>query len=165
MTDIRGIRTAEELRTWLAARGSVRLALRASGLPAVPAVDVDASAPPAIARVNHGEWTADCPMPRCDAALLLTPGAPFLCPRCFNAAAAYRWRPVQWPAERAEIEATLLRQPLQSLRNWEPGIEVEDLLEAVEAEVRGEGPRHVRDVRQASDARRRRRAVLEERER
>lgn len=142
LADIHGITTADELRAWLRERRTVRLAMLRSGLADVPALDVDPDALPATARVNHGEWIADCPTVGCGSAMNLNPGLPFLCGSCLNAEIGHRWRSVSWPDAEA-IEAVLLQQPLHTLRNWTPGVEVEQLSEAVEAELRGDEPQRM----------------------
>jgi len=100
-----------------------------------PMDDVDPTAAPLVARVNHGVWIASCP---CD-----TPGTPapgmlvFLdapvawCIRCRNAATGERWRPVLLPPddERALIEAVLAVRPDAATRNWAPGETVADLVD------------------------------------
>ena len=158
MTDVRGIRTAEEYRTWIGGVASLRTRLLQQGLAAVPPVDVDVSAPPAVARVNHGEWIVDGPEHGCGGAVHLLPGAPFFCPGCLNAGADFRWRPVTVPprAAREAIEAVLLRQPLVHLRNWEPGIDAVTLAAEVDDELRGGPAKHVRAIRRAVQERERR---------
>lgn len=145
MSDVRAIRTAEELRAWLGTMNSIRPRLMQLGLREIPVVVVDEDAPPAFARVNHGEWIADCPERGCGGALLLVRDAPFFCPACLNAGVGHRWRVVEWPDATA-IEAVLLRQPMVHLRNWEPGIDVTTLVATVEGELRGERPKPIRVV-------------------
>lgn len=86
------------------------------GLPG----DVDTAAEPAIAYVNEGRWLADCPTTGCAGAMLLLEDAPFMCGACFNAAAGYRYRPVEWPArsDHQAIEAILVERPAPQTRNW-----------------------------------------------
>lgn len=80
----------------------------------------------AIAYVNHGRWVADCPS-GCGGAMLLDPEIPFMCGECFNVELDGRWRQIEWPKERAAIEAVLERRRLGINRNWNPGESVADL--------------------------------------
>lgn len=76
---------------------------------------------PALAYVNHGRWVADCPSPGCGGAMLVLKGGEFLCGTCFNAAIGGEYRPIEWPAEAAQIEALLIGRPLAVHMNWNPG--------------------------------------------
>lgn len=147
LAELRGIETAEQFRAFLGSLKAVRLELVRQGLRAVPPVLVDATAAPAVARVNHGDWIADCPTPRCGGSTVLMRGEPFICGRCLNAEIGNRWRRVTWPKDAGAIEAILTRQPSSQLRNWDPEISGPALAAAVESELRGERPRHVRELR------------------
>ena len=87
------------------------------GDPARPA----AGAAPAVAYVNWGRWAADCPEDGCPGAIDVLDGASFLCPSCLNAGIAYRYRPIEMPADREEIEAALEPRLVPATRNWVPG--------------------------------------------
>ena len=93
-----------------------------AGLPDVPA-DVTRTI---ATRVNHGRWLCRCET--CGAGMLLDSDTEYiLCPVC----AYYGWMRVDWPAEKAEIEAELLKHPghrlLSPVREWKPGWTLADL--------------------------------------
>lgn len=82
--------------------------------------------PVVLVRANHGVWQACCPF--CPSAQ----HAPeshlfFYCAICHNEAVGHKLVPVEWPANRAELEAALLRRPHRWARSWEPGETLEDL--------------------------------------
>lgn len=78
------------------------------------------------AEVNAGRWIVRCP--DCAGAQLAFENDPhFLCVDCGNQAIGGAWRPVSWPADRAEIEAVLLRRPDRETRSWRPDESVADL--------------------------------------
>ena len=87
--------------------------------------------PPALTFVNHGRWLWQCP--GCFTAVQVSEsgdGADLtFCPACFG----QEFVQPEFPAERAEIEAELLRQPgyrwNAPFRNWEPGDSVAYLQE------------------------------------
>jgi len=73
---------------------------------------------PVLAYVNHGRWVADCD---CNSAQVVSPADPrFLCPECVNAVSGGRWRPVLFPADPAEIEATFDEATPDRQINWHP---------------------------------------------
>ena len=99
--------------------------------PPPPLGRVVEAAAPAVARVNHGRWIADCPSEGCAGAEMVWPATPlFWCGGCGNRALGGLWRRVALPerAERASIEAALERRGEPAARNWAPGETVEDLL-------------------------------------
>ena len=79
------------------------------------------------ARINHGRWLVDCP--GCNSALVVDLSEPvFMCVECANAGNAGKWFQVTVPTDRADIEAELLKRPMNGRnpadaknRNWEPG--------------------------------------------
>ena len=87
----------------------------------LPAAGGSSQAAPAF--VNHGRWLWECP--GCLTAVQVSEAGGVVdlccCPACFGQAFV---QPV-FPAERAEIEAELMRQPgyrwNAPFRNWEPG--------------------------------------------
>ena len=87
--------------------------------------------PPALTFVNHGRWLWECPA--CFTAVQVCEsgdGADLICcPACFS----QEFVQPEFPAERADIEAELLRQPgyrwNAPFRNWEPGWTLADLQE------------------------------------
>jgi hypothetical protein len=96
--------------------------------------DVDASAAPMVARVNHGHWIASCecgsegePSPGCVVWLDWPIG---WCVRCGNAGAGGRWRPVVVPDSPTAlaIAAVLDLRPDPATQNWEPGESVAELV-------------------------------------
>jgi hypothetical protein len=91
----------------------------------IPAMtEIDEQAKPAVAYVNWGRWVADCPC-GCGGAELVEPDQPFMCASCWNRGGA--WLPVAWPAERAQIERTLVERSDARTRNWHPRESVADL--------------------------------------
>lgn len=84
----------------------------------------------ALAYVNHGRWVCDCPA--CNAGWLVRPeapqslfdakGRPYERCRCGTPIA------VQFPAEKAAIDAALAERRLDVNRNWYPHETVIDLL-------------------------------------
>lgn len=96
-----------------------------------PPTAVAAGADPAVAYVNHGRWIARCPDELCNngqpGVMYAEPDTPFYCTVCANVSIGHLWRPVQWPPERAAIEAELGRRSYPHQRNWTPGETVEHL--------------------------------------
>jgi hypothetical protein len=92
--------------------------VRARGFLPPPLADVAEDAPPAVARVNHNRWIADCP--DCDGAVDVWRDGPtaMLCPGCLNAVVGHRWRPVAMPGDVAGIEDALMDRALPATRNW-----------------------------------------------
>lgn len=71
-----------------------------------------------VAAVNRARWVARCPF--CPGAQLVHPADPRLfCVDCLCEAGGFRWVPVVWPADPAEIEAVLAPRPTD-VCNWEP---------------------------------------------
>lgn len=93
--------------------------VRAAGFPVPPLSAVALGAPPAVARVNHNRWIADCP--DCAGAVDVWRDGPHLmiCPNCLNARAGHLWRRVALPADAAAIEDALMDRPIPQTRNWE----------------------------------------------
>lgn len=98
----------------------------------LPAAGNDQPIAPAF--VNHGRWLWQCP--GCLTAVQVAErgaadpsplASPVCCPACFGQAFVQP----QFPAERAQIEAELLRQPgyrwNAPFRNWQPGWSLDDL--------------------------------------
>ncbi len=83
--------------------------------------------------VNHGRWVVDCP--DCNGAqLACRTDRRFMCDECGNITIGGLWRPVDWPADIAAIEAVLQVRPLAN-QNWAPGETVQDL--AADNNLRG----------------------------
>ncbi len=59
-----------------------------------------------------------------------------MCNECGNVAAGGLWLPIEWPVDRAEIEAVVETRQTKN-QNWLPGQTVEDL----RAETRDHGVR------------------------
>lgn len=69
---------------------------------------------PVRARIWQGQWIADC---ECRGASFVDPDEPvFFCFSCGNRAHGKQLRPVEFPAERAEIERLILERPVDDLR-------------------------------------------------
>jgi len=84
-----------------------------------PLPETIAEAPIIQARVNHGNWIADCPF--CAGAELVDPtDLRFWCLSCDMSANGGQWLPVAVPAMRAEIETALVIRPRAENRNWFP---------------------------------------------
>ena len=101
-----------------------------------PLDDVDETAPPLDAEVNHGRWVWLCPCRRgSEADPPLGGGVVFVerplgwCPRCANVESGGRWRVIRLPSERVELEALLALRPDPETRNWWPGETTADLAE------------------------------------
>ena len=125
-----GIVGATEHHNWVMSRGSVQQRLKRIGMTAEQIgtpEDMDESAAPAIAYVNHGRWVADCPTPACHSAMAITPGIPFLCGGCLNAEVGYHYRPVEWPHDKGEREEILSARPLPESANARPEETAESL--------------------------------------
>jgi hypothetical protein len=87
---------------------------------------VDPAAVPLRARVYRNQWIVDCP--DCHNAEFAWPDTPwFMCSDCLNGMTAHAWRPVQFPADRVQIEATLRARRLPSTRNWDWSESLADL--------------------------------------
>ena len=101
---------------------------RGETLPVIDpsSLDVD-SLNDATLEVNHGRWCWQCPA--CHNGELVEDESLVICYQC----ATGGWHAPRWPANRAEIEAELLRQPgyrlFSPVRNWEPGWSMEYLQE------------------------------------
>lgn len=120
--DLFDLTTPAEKHAWLLDQPSAKRAARQMrvNLKALH-FDIDPTAPPALAYVNHGRWVADCPSEGCAGATSIMPGAGFLCAECLNAEVGHRYRPVAWPAERAAVEDALCCRRLPQTANWRPG--------------------------------------------
>lgn len=136
--DLFGYQGNDEQHRWLLSRGSVKQRMRQLaiteaqiGKPDKP----DASAPKAIAYVNHGRWVADCPSEYCNGAVGVTPGHAFLCGSCLNIEVGCRYRLVEWPQERGGIEEALAARPTPEVANWRPGETVRELREETAAHM------------------------------
>jgi hypothetical protein len=101
-----------------------------------PLTEVDPEAPPALAQVNplpNGmvRWIAVCPAcqgrGRASAEYVWLTTPLMFCTRCCNADLGGKWRQVQLPEERAEIERLLLLRPDPETRGWRPDESVLDL--------------------------------------
>jgi hypothetical protein len=101
--------------------------VRASGFPVPPLSGVALGVPPAVARINHNRWIADCP--DCTGAVDVWRDGPHLmiCPNCLNAAIGNLWRRVRMPADVAGIEDALMDRPIPATRNWHAGESVAGL--------------------------------------
>lgn len=99
----------------------------ARGFVPPPLSDVALGVRPAVARINHNRWIADCP--DCASAVDVWRDGPYLmiCPNCLNAVAGYLWRRVALPEDVAAIEDALMDRPIPATRNWEAGESVADL--------------------------------------
>jgi hypothetical protein len=81
-------------------------------------------ATPVQARILYGRWLVDCPV--CNGCNDVVPDEPvYLCTSC-------GWpgqlAPVEFPAEKKEIERLLLKRPRASNRNWSIGEPAEKLI-------------------------------------
>ena len=123
--------TLEEYRALLLGmRGAViraeQLGLNVAQIPRDIGIDIDGT--PALARVVHGRWVADCPQDGCMGAMDVTPGEPALCSYCFNCGIDFRWRRVIFPEDIEGIEAALRVRLLPETANWVPGETVDALI-------------------------------------
>lgn len=92
--------------------------------------------PPLKARVNESRWIVDCP--DCPAVVFAPhESGLMICLHCWNSRDEFKWRRVEYPDERSEIEAVLSRRFLEKHRNWSPGESVADLVRE-NAEHKGE---------------------------
>lgn len=117
-----GAQTANTHEMWVQAQ-AVKIAQNGYGSnPQLiqPITEVAVDAKPAIARLNHSRWLADCPNGD-RGAMLLNYDQPYMCPYCCNVDIGGRWRPVEWPTNIQEIERCLEKRMLPHTRNWEPG--------------------------------------------
>lgn len=87
-----------------------------------------------IPYLNHGRWVIDCPSLTCGGAERVQPWQHLIVCVCadrdFCQHGPYCGTIIQldWPADRAAIEAVMLFRPLLN-RNWYPGEPVEHLVE------------------------------------
>lgn len=103
------------------AREIARLNRRALQLPGDYS-NVATDAEPAVARVSHGQWVADCPTPGCGGIEFCWPDADLMwCISCGNEDLGGKWRPVKLPRNRAQIEAALAERRFIQNRHWRPG--------------------------------------------
>jgi hypothetical protein len=96
--------------------------------------ELDDTASPAEAEVNHGRWIWHCAcrsgtdeVPRGGGVVFVDDPVGW-CPRCRNEDVAGRWRPLRLPAERTSIERVLAMRPEPESRNWWPGETVAELV-------------------------------------
>ncbi len=78
----------------------------------------------ARARLEHGRWLVDCPLPGCAGAQYASKThRQFHCVDCLHQAtpAEGRWIRVKWPANVLEIEEALAERDRPGNRNWIPG--------------------------------------------
>jgi len=95
-------------------------------------VPTETSPTPVMARLDAGRWLADCPI--CDGAELVSVSDPvFFCLSCSSGG---MWWPVEWPVDRAEIEAEVIKRSDLMGWAWNPGETLADL----EAETRRRNP-------------------------
>lgn len=88
----------------------------------------------AVAEVYQGRWLARCPFAyageKCGGAEYVNMTEPlFFCCECRNAAVRAHVIRVQVPADRADIEATLLERPTRYEMNYLAGETVDELIE------------------------------------
>lgn len=82
---------------------------------------------PIPAEINHGRWIVRCPY--CSGAELADTADPrFFCLSCLNEEAGGKWLPVQFPANREELEKALLERKQVETRSWLPHESLTDLL-------------------------------------
>lgn len=133
-----GFKNAEEQHAWVLSQARQRL--RILGIPPRRIGSYETpnlTAVQASARVNHGQWLADCPSAHCRNAMVVLPGAPYLCALCLNADIGYQYRLVAWPSERGAIEMILAERPNPENQNWEPGETLEQLQTENDAHAAG----------------------------
>jgi len=83
--------------------------------------EVEEIATPIEAYIGNGCWRIKC---RCGERTHTNPEWGLAC--CFGCGAIYTH--VIFPEHRAEIEALLVKRPVQSTRNWEPKETLDDLM-------------------------------------
>lgn len=113
--------TKPEIAAMLARRGLLK--------PPEPS-DIAEDAPAAVAHVEPyqgvARWIAKCP--DCSGAEYVWLADPrFLCAQCANRGIGHRWRRVEIPADRRQIERMLLARPDPETRVWQPEESVEQL--------------------------------------
>lgn len=77
------------------------------------------------AQISNSSWIVKCPY--CANAIIHEPGAPFYCSNCLMEANDGFALTVEYPENRAEIEAVLLKRPVPANRNWVPKETLADL--------------------------------------
>lgn len=110
-----------EIAAMLARRGMLR---------PPPPDDVAMDAAPAVARIEPyqgvARWIARCP--DCSGAEYVWTATPrFLCAQCANRSIGFRWRRVEMPANRRQIERMLLAREDPESRVWLPSEDVDQL--------------------------------------
>ena len=85
-----------------------------------------------FAVINQGRWVAECPMLDGGAIVVSQLQPYFLCPYCGSPENGNNWYQVVFPANKAGIEAILLKRPSRdnfhaTSRNWLPGQTAADL--------------------------------------
>lgn len=75
--------------------------------------------------VNRSLWAVDCPF--CAGAMPAQPDEPFFCPDCLMQGNGFKAMAVEWPDERAAIEALLVKRNDPNTRNWLVGETADDL--------------------------------------
>ena len=82
--------------------------------------------PVAEVRVQHAAWIVVCPLCGVGAQYAAPTDPRYFCLACLNEAVDGQWLAVEWPKQRAAIEAAL--RPRQTINaNWLPGESVADL--------------------------------------
>lgn len=97
--------------------------------------EVDEGAEHALASVNAlldgtARWIATCPDCRIGAEYVWLAQPLMFCMACCNRALGGRWRRVDLPSERAEIERLLLLRSDPRTRSWTPGETLEQVAAA-----------------------------------
>lgn len=97
----------------------------------IPPTETATEAEPAIARVEPyqgvARWIADCPCGCGGAEYVWTSDLRFLSARCANRSVGFRWRRVEMPSNRRQIERMLLARDDPESRVWRPDEDVDQL--------------------------------------
>lgn len=114
----RALRDARSPLEW-----TVKKWWQATSLPPFSAIQAGTTIGSVPAEVNQGRWVVQCPDLDCPCAILASDtDRRFVCPYCGAGVFA-----VDWPADHAAIEASLLERPVKDTRNWTAGESVDDL--------------------------------------
>lgn len=87
--------------------------------------DAPTAGEPLAVYASEGRWVVQCP--DCNSAQLASHVDPrFMCHECGNLANGGAFRPLLWPANRAELEELLHARPLGN-QNWTPAETIVDV--------------------------------------
>lgn len=100
-----------------------------AGVAIPPTSEVFTDEAPLPAELYHDLWIVMCPTAGCgDAVVAWTAERLFMCTNCWNAPVDGKWRRVEYPEDKDEVEEVLGYRMLPQERNWNKTESVQDLV-------------------------------------